>query len=52
MQSKVDTSQQKHRKERLALIKERYKKVVLAPKRELDKQFTDAFSEDLEFDLN
>ena len=52
MQAQVEAVRQKRKLERLALIKERYKRVVLLPRREMDAQLRAAFDEDFYFDLN
>jgi len=52
MQQVTEDVRQRRKLERLALIKERYRRVILKARRELDAHFREAFDEDAEFDLN
>ena len=52
MQSKMGTVTREQKLQRLALIKERHRKIVLQPRYEVDSQVRDAFDDDLDFDFD
>jgi len=51
MQKKMATGARERKLQRLALIKERHRKVVLQQRYELDNQIRDAFDDEFEFDF-
>lgn len=50
MIQKADAETRRRKMERLALIKERYRKLVLEPKRQIQLELEDDLMSDLEFD--
>lgn len=52
MLAKTKTTRKKWRNRRLALIKERYRVLILQPRREIEREIEDEFYEEMDFDLN
>ena len=51
MIAKTDFDERRRKLERLALIKERYRKLVLEPKKQIQLEIEDDVPADLEFEL-
>ena len=52
MLPKMTATRRKRRLERLALIKERYRLLVLQPRQQIEMEIADEFAEEMDFDLN